>query len=254
MDYTSVADAQPQTGLRLALTQNVPGPWSEAAKAVFNLRGVPFTPVAQEGGGENPELVAWTKHRNAPVAMYNDESPRVRWLEIVELAQRLGSGPDLLPTDINLRMQVVGLVNEIAGESGFAWNGRLLMLAPGIEKQGEAILASPMYRDYYENKNDKGANPAARVQEVLDLLATQIKVQRAAGSRYLVGNSLTAADVYWAFFSQLLEALPPEQNPMPSFLRKSWGMVAAALGESDPVLIEQRNEIFAEHLELPLSF
>lgn len=250
MDYTSVVDAQPLTGLRLALTQNVPGPWSEAAKAVFNLRNVPFTAVAQEGGGENPELVAWTKHRNAPVAMYNDESPRVRWLEIVELAQRLGSGPDLLPKDINLRMQVVGLVNEIAGESGFAWNGRLLMLAPGIEKQGEAILNSPMYRDYY----DSTADPAVRVQEVLDLLTTQIKAQRAAGSRYLVGGHLSAADVYWAFFSQLLMALPPEQNPMPSFLRKSWGMVALALGDQDPVLIEQRDEIFAHHLELPLSF
>ena len=250
MDYTSVAAAQSLTGLRLALTQGVPGPWSEAAKAVFNLRNVPFTPVAQEGGGENPELVAWTKHRNAPVAMYNDESPRVRWLELVELAQRLGSGPDLLPQDINQRMQVVGLVNEIAGESGFAWNGRLLMLAPGLEKQGEAILKSPMYRDYY----DSAANPAERVQEVLDLLATQMKTQRAAGSRYLVGDDLTAADIYWAFFSQLLEALPHEQNPMPSFLRKSWGMVAQALGESDPILIEQRNEIFAKHLTLPLTF
>ena len=112
MKYLTVAEAQPLTGLRLALTQGVPGPWSEAAKAVFKLRNVPFTAVAQEGGGENPELVAWTKHRNAPVAMYNDESPRVRWLELVELAQRLGSGPDLLPQDINLRMQVVGLVNE----------------------------------------------------------------------------------------------------------------------------------------------
>jgi len=250
MDYTSVADAQKLPGLRLALTQNVPGPWSEAAKAVFKLRNVPFTPVAQEGGGENPELVAWTKHRNAPVAMYNDESPRVRWLEIVELAQRLGSGPDLLPQDINLRMQVVGLVNEIAGESGFAWSGRLLMLAPGLEKQGDAVLNSPMYRDYYDNT----ADPAVRVQEVLDLLAARIKSQRAANSPYLVGERLSAADVYWAFFSQLLEALPDEQNPMPSFLRKSWGMVAQAIGAQDPILIEQRDEIFAKHLELPLTF
>lgn len=250
MEYLSVTEAQPLDGLRLALTQGVPGPWSEAAKAVFKLRNVPFTAVAQEGGGENPELVAWTNHRNAPVAMYNDESPRVRWLELVELAQRLGSGPDLLPQDINLRMQVVGLVNEIAGESGFAWNGRLLMLAPGLEKQGEGILKSPMYRDYYDNSSD----PAARVQEVLDLLAVQIKNQKAAGSEYLVGDNLTAADVYWAFFSQLLSALPDEQNPMPNFLRKSWGMVAMAIGKQDPVLLEQRDGIFAKHLELPLSF
>ena len=32
----------------------------------------------------------------------------------------------------------------------------------------------------------------------------------AAGSRYLVGDSLSAADVYWAYFSNMLQTLPPE--------------------------------------------
>jgi len=127
MDYQDIATAQAGSGLRLVLTAGVPGPWSEAAKACFKLRDVDFMPVAQVGGGENPELVEWTRHRNAPIALYNDEAPRVRWLEIVELAERLGSGDSLLPEDINERMQVVGLVNEIAGEAGLAWFGRHLM-------------------------------------------------------------------------------------------------------------------------------
>ena len=112
MEYQSVEAGQAASGLRLVLSAGVPGPWGEAAKAVFKLRDVPFTPVAQVGGGENPELVEWTRHRNAPIAMYNDEAPRVRWLEIVELAERLGSGASLLPEDIEDRMRMVGIVNE----------------------------------------------------------------------------------------------------------------------------------------------
>ncbi|MFK7732156.1 MAG: hypothetical protein AB8B48_11120 [Pseudomonadales bacterium] len=232
---------------------NVPGPWSEAAKAVFRLRKVDYLAVGQVAGGENEELVAWTNHRNAPIALYNDEAPRVRCLEIVELAQRLGSGPELLPNDIGERMEVVALVNEIGGESGFAWHGRLVMLKPGHDAKGDAILATPLYRDYGYTPQ-AAATAITRVQEILDMLSTRIATQKSAGSPYLVGNAISAADVYWAYFSQMLEAMPPEQNPMPDFLRKSWGFVAQALGEYDPVLIEHRNYIFNEHLELPLQF
>ncbi|MGI9324092.1 MAG: glutathione binding-like protein [Pseudomonadales bacterium] len=252
MEYTSVADAQSLDGLRLVLTQNVPGPWSEAAKALFRQRGVHYTPVAQVGGGENEELLAWTGHRNAPIALYNNEPPRVRWIEMVELAERLGRGPSLLPEDANQRMLAVGLTNEIAGERGFAWQGRLLMLKPGHDAKGDAILSTPMYRDYYDVRQVEDA--VTKIQAFLNTLSAQIKRQRAAGSDYLVGDALSLADIYWAYFSQLLEALPPEQNPMPDFLRKSWGAVSAALGEFDPELIAQRNRTFERHLELPLSF
>ena len=253
MEYQSIEAGQAASGLRLVLTAGVPGPWSEAAKAIFKLRGVPFTPIAQIGGGENPALVEWTRHRNAPIALYNDESPRVRWLEIVELAERLGSGTSLLPDDIEDRMRMVGIVNEIGGESGFAWFGRHLMLAGGHKAKGDKILASPMYRDYGYG-DDTIDYSLQRVQIVLDMLSHQIASQKAAGSSYLVGDSLSAADVYWAFFSQLLQSLPPEDNPMPDGLRGAWAQVARALEGYDSSLIEQRDFIFANHLTLPLEF
>ncbi|MFB0933304.1 MAG: hypothetical protein QMB60_04050, partial [Pseudomonadales bacterium] len=124
MEYLSIEEAKGMTGLRLVLTKGVPGPWSEAAKAVLNLRGVHFIAVEQKGGGRNPDLIEWTRHRNAPVALYNDEAPRVRWLEILDLAERLGSGPSLIPSDTDDRITMIGLANEIAGENGFAWNAR----------------------------------------------------------------------------------------------------------------------------------
>ena len=141
MQYTEPDEARAMGGLRLALTRGVPAPWSESAKAVFKLRNVPFTAVSQLGGEDNEALRAWTGHRNAPVAVYEDEAPRVRWLEIVELAERLGSGAHLLPERIDERMVVIGLTNEIAGESGYAWFGRILMLGNMVELQG------PSFRD-----------------------------------------------------------------------------------------------------------
>lgn len=252
MEYTTVADAKHLSGLRLVLTQGVPGPWSEAAKAVMRQRGVPYTPVAQVGGQENEELVAWTGHRNAPIALYNDEAPRVRWLELVELAERIGRGPSLLPADISERMLAVGITNEIAGESGFAWFGRQLMLKPGYDAKGEAILKMPMYRDYYSA--DDAEQAVTRVEAILDMLSGQIKQQQASGSQYLVGDALSCADIYWAYFSQLLDTYPPEKNPVPDFLRSSWAKVGEAIGSFDPVLIEQRDQTFDRHLELPLTF
>ena len=40
MDYLTVGQAKEEPGLRLVLTRDVPGPWSEAAKAVLRWHNV----------------------------------------------------------------------------------------------------------------------------------------------------------------------------------------------------------------------
>ena len=112
-----------------------------------------------------------------------------------ELAERLGRGPSLLPADIHERMLAVGLTNEIAGESGFAWFGRQLMLKPGHDAKGDAILATPMYRDYYSVQDADQA--LERIGDILEMLSSQIKAQQKRGSQYLVGDSLSIADNPW---------------------------------------------------------
>ena len=92
MNYVHVDDAKDQPGLRLALTMGVPGPWSQSAKYLFEYKQYPFIAVGQKGAQENLELFAWTGHRNAPVAVFEDEAPRVGWCEIVMLAERLAYG------------------------------------------------------------------------------------------------------------------------------------------------------------------
>jgi glutathione S-transferase len=148
----------------------------------------------------------------------------------------------------------VGLVNEIAGDGGFAWNARLLMLHAGAMAQGpEVAQKNPMYAEYQYDPSQI-EDTKVLIESFLEDFAALIKTQYDNGSRYLVGSSLTAADVYWAYFSNMLQSLPPEQNPMPDGLRQSWAVLGKAVQGWDPILIEHRDRIFEEHLILPLSF
>ena len=75
---------------------------------------------------------------------------------------------------------------------------------------------------------------------------------------YLFAGTLSALDIYWACFSQMLAPLPPEVNPMPLSLREVWGITAQVLAEqdyeADPILLEHRDAIFPRHLQWPLDF
>ena len=96
MDYVPVEQAKSREGLRIATVQGLPSPWSESVKGICAVRELAFTPIAQQVRGANPELVAWTGHRNAPVVVYNDELPRTGWAEILILLERLAPAPDPL--------------------------------------------------------------------------------------------------------------------------------------------------------------
>lgn len=258
MDYRTIEQARAAKGLRLTLTGGVPAPWSEAAKGCFFVRQVNYIPVRQEGGGANEELVAWTGHRNAPTAMYNAEPARATPLEMINLAQRLGSGPSLVPEDIDERIVMFGLLNEVTGENGLAWNARILMFKAMVETMGEAAMAdNPMLRDYHYSV-DEAASAPANIITILQRLSRQLHSQKDAGSRYLVGKQLSALDIYWACFSQMLDQLPPEVNPMPDYLRKIWGLTATAIQAADyaidPALLEHRDYIFPTYLQWPLDF
>jgi glutathione S-transferase len=258
MDYVPVDEARVAEGLRLTLTGGLPAPWSESAKGVFWVRKVPYIPVLQIGGGPNEEIIAWTGHRNAPTAMYDDEPARATAMEIINLAERLGSGPSLLPENISDRVLMFGLLNEIAGEGGLAWNARMLMFASMIEAYGEdAVKDNPMLKDYDYSAENATAAPG-KIIEVLQVLAAQLHKQQAAGSRYYIGECISALDIYWACFSQMLDPLPAEVNPMPDYVRSAWGQLTKALSvfgfEANPVLLAHRDYVFSNHLQWPLDY
>jgi hypothetical protein len=258
MKYITVEEAKSASGLRLVLTGGLPAPWSEGAKGVFRARNVDYIPVLQKGGAPNEALVEWTGHRNAPTALYNDEPARVSAVDMINLGERLGSGPSLVPDNIYERVLMFGLLNELAGENGLAWNARVLMFGAMIETAGEEAMAdNPMLREYHYSSADLASAPG-RVINILQTLSAQLESQREIGSRYFIGENFSALDIYWACFSQMLDALPADVNPMPDFMRHVWGLLAKSVTSTgydiDPALLAHRDFIFPNHLQWPLDF
>lgn len=257
MEYRSIADARTLDGLRLILTAGVPGPWSESAKAVFRARGVPYTPIEQELGGDNEEQVSWLGIRNAPVALYNDEKPRSGWAEILFLAERLGSGPSLIPEDPFDRALMFGLAHEIAGEDGLGWCRRLLIVSGPIEAGPEhpAHGFARFFGDNYGYTPGAAVAAAKRSTDILNLLSGQLARQQEAGKRYLVGDALSAVDIYWVAFANMIDPLPHSLCPMSDDFRAMYsGSPPEVRAAASPALLAHRDFVAEQAYELPFAF
>jgi glutathione S-transferase len=246
-EYVDVTRARALPGLRLVLTAGVPGPWGEAAKGIFTAKKIPFARVAQVPGATNDEIFAWTGHRNAPTAMYGDEPARTTWREILWLAERIEPEPSLLPSDPEDRVRCLGLAEELMGVDGFGWNRRLMLLQPGIGDGAPPPALARMASQYGYSRAAADAAPE-RVARTLTVLSRQLD-----GKRYLIGDRVSAVDIYWAAMAALVSPLPAEFCAMPELLRGLYGnpgpIVAAAL---DPALLEHRDRVYREHMEFPL--
>ena len=210
MKYLSAAEARSLPGLRLVLTAHMPGPWGEAAKAVLSVRQVKYVPVAQAAMEANDDLFAWTGVRNAPVAVLDEEPPQTTWLDILLLAERLGSGPSLLPADPVERALALGFSTEICGTDGFGWSRRLELMGRGTTRNPPSSGTFDMQRmtGSYGVRPEAIARAPARMISIMQGLATQLHRQKAAASDYLVGKQLTACDLHWAAFSLFVSPLP----------------------------------------------
>lgn len=257
MKYLSVEQAKGMGGLRLVLTAHMPGPWGEAAKYILWARNIEFVPVEQLAMEANEELFAWTGMRNAPIAMYEDEPPQSTWLEILLLAERIGSGPSLIPEDPIDRALMMGFSTEICSPDGFAWSRRLEMM-------GRDDVQNPSSDTNYDMKRmtrSYGVTPESiarapkRMISIMEGLARQLRQQKATGSEYLVGQQLSACDLHWAAFSGFVAPLPPELCPMPDFMRHNYTHLTPELAEAlDPILLEHRDRVYQRHIKLPMDF
>ncbi|NRA04406.1 MAG: glutathione S-transferase family protein [Myxococcales bacterium] len=246
MEYTEIDDAIGRNGLRLVLTAGVPGPWGESAKGILRVKKIPYLPVRQNAGQHDEGLLGWTRQTSAPVAMYQGERPRSGWAEILLLAERLEPQPALLPAEPGERALALGLAHEICGEQGLGWTRRLMLFKDAPVERN----SMPWKYGCDDRGSVEGAE--ARAVEILDLLAGQLHRQHEAGRRFLVGESLSAVDIYWACFSNLLVPLPHAQSPMPEMIRNAYGSWRDA--PVDPALIAHRDEVFEAHLGLPQEF
>lgn len=259
MRYVSVAEAKAMDGLRLVLSAHVPGPWGESAKALFKARNIAFVPVEQKPFGGNEELCEWTGGiRNAPIAMLDKDVPVHGWLDLVFMAERLGSGPSLLPDASVDRAVALGLSAELCAPWGFGWVRRLLILEKNFEGKDVHELPpelSGTARQYgYSHATLDYARQ--RASDILGTLADQLDRQQAAGSRYFVGQRPSTIDYHWACFSQMIAPLDLERQPnMPQWLLEKYGDIDAGTAAAlRPSLIAHRDMIFRDHIGLPLDF
>ena len=253
MEFVDFEQARQRPGLRLVTVPGVPSPWSEAAKGVLHAKKVPFVAVHLDTG--NPAFVEWIGQESAPVALLDDEPPRGGWAEILLLAERLAPAPRLVPQDAETRAVLFGLSHEICGELGLGWCRRLDGVAAGIEGRGGFAKPIAEYLGRkYGYREGVGAEAHRRVIEILGMLSARLRAQREQGSVYYLGDALTAVDIYSAAFMGLLKPLPPEQCPMLEPIRAAFETLDDATARAlDPILLEHRDRIYAEHLALPLS-
>jgi glutathione S-transferase len=98
------------------------------------------------------------------------------------------------------------------------------------------------------------ASAPAKAAQVIQALAAQLQAQLSRGSRFLIGDQLSALDIYWAVFAALIDPLPDNLCPMPSeFRRRYYCEDSAIRAATTPHLLAHRDFIYHEYLELPVD-
>ena len=254
MEYLSVAAARDLKGLRLVLTQGMPGPWAEAIKSIFAYKHIDYIAVSQHAGEANEELNAWTGQSSAPVAVLDQEAALSSWLDQLLLAERLQPDRPLLPKDLEQRALVIGLSREVAGERGLGWNRRLQFLTPMMRSQKTPPSIQRMANKYGWSEAEFEASEA-RIIDCLDYFKVRLRTQAHLQSDYLVGAGATAVDFYLANFMGMFRPLPETLNPMPEVLRRLYSQQIPALEPAlGAELFQHRDMMYQRHISTPLQF
>jgi glutathione S-transferase len=94
-----------------------------------------------------------------------------------------------------------------------------------------------------------------RVARILRTLSARLAEQQARGRRYLIGDALSALDIYWSTFAVLVAPLPLDLCPMDAAFRASFVNTDPVVAEAlSPQLLEHRDRIYRDHLRLPMDF
>jgi len=248
MRYVDINEAIKADGLRIVIVKAMPSAWGVAAKAMIDYKGLDYLCAYQIPMSDNPELLAWSGTNSAPVVAWNDEAPINRWEDILLLLERLAPEPRLVPENPAERIEVFGICREICGELGFGWNRRIdLARPPAGEEPG-------VFAQKYNYREAEAALANTRVIALMKELAARLKAQKENGSDYLVGQSVSAADFYWAAFSNFVVIQPAEEMPVNPDARPMFENTPAEITAAiDPVLMEHRDRIMHNYYKLPVE-
>ncbi|MEE4300118.1 MAG: hypothetical protein V2J24_11815 [Pseudomonadales bacterium] len=241
------------TGTRVTFIPGIPAMYSEALKNVCHVKGVPLIRALhplmgvdkETGEDRQARLYELTRQTSLPTMFHDEERPRNVWIEQLGLAERIGApgSPELIPRDYEARVEVMGLCEVVLGEDGLVWNMRILSDGPLARKYGYSEEASTA--------------AAGKMAEVLRLIDRRLAAQADRGSPYIVGEAITAIDVYWATMSMAVAPPGPEIMPitkqnqrMLQFFAKNGEIPAIADALSERIASHQRY-ILTTYCETP---
>jgi glutathione S-transferase len=235
------------TGTRVTFIPGIPALYSEALKNICYVKGVPLIRAlhpmmgVDKSTGEDRQarLYELTSQTSLPTMFHNDERPRNVWTEQLALAESIGSAnsPRLIPDDFEDRVAMYGLCAIVLAEDGLIWNMRIL---------GD----TPLARKYGYSDETNAAAPT-KMGKAVAVIARRLEAQEKAGSRYLVGDRVSAADIYWATMSMSMLVPPPEIMPV---TRQNQGMLKYfAMNADIPEIVEALTDRVGAHQQYILS-
>ncbi len=235
------AAAAMQSGTRITFIPGLPALYAEALKNICFVKGIPLVRALHPMMGKDKEtgadrqarLYELTSQTSIPTMFHDEERPRNVWIEQLSLAERIGAPhtPTLIPDNFEQRAEVLGLCAVVLGEDGIVWNMRIL---------SDGALAQK-----YGYSEDASAAAPRKIAEVLTLIDSRLSAQAKNGSPYLVGSTVTAADVYWATMSMCVLVPAPEIMPL---TQQNKGMLKYfAMNGQIPVIAEALTESIKEH-------
>ena len=201
--------AEMTNGTRVTFVPGVQAMYSEALKNICFVKKVPLIralhpPMGLDettGKDRQAKLYELTSQTSLPTMLHDKERPRNVWIEQLALAEQIGSAdsPALIPDNFELRVEMFGLCAVVLAEDGLIWNMRIL-------------IDSPLGQKYGYSKESSSYAPG-KIAEVISLIDSRLEAQEKRGSPYLLGDTLTAADIYWATMSMTVLPAPPEIMP-----------------------------------------
>ncbi|MFP6679429.1 MAG: hypothetical protein VB824_04695 [Dehalococcoidia bacterium] len=244
---TLEAAAAMTTGTRITFIPGLPALYSEALKNICFVKGIPVTRALHPMMGidettqkdRQATLYELTSQTSLPTMFHNQERPRNVWTEQLALTEQLGApgSPNLIPRDYEQRADMFGLCAVILAEDGFIWNMRI---------QGDSPLARK-----YGYSEEASAAATEKMAEVIALIVRRLAAQENRGFRYLVGESLSAVDVYWATMSMSFVVPGPEIMPI---TRQNKGMLKHFGNNSQiPEIAEVMTADISAHQEFILT-
>jgi glutathione S-transferase len=246
--FVDLETARTARGVRLVVAGGIPSPWSEAAKGIFRVKGAPFVCVRMPPGDK--EVRSWTRARNVPAAMFDDEPARTGWADILELAERVTPSPSLVPDAPEARVRMFGLAHELMGEGGLVWSGRLVTIHLGLDTDG-ARGFPPMVASYlakrYGYVRERMDAARRRIAESWSVLSEAL-----GGREHYFGDQLTALDIYSAAAVNIFELLPESDCPMLPVIREAFASTREEVAAVPKALVAHRDRMYARYLELPI--